>query len=892
MIKLEPKPLDLLIVLLQRAGELVTKNELIETIWAGRIVTENVIARCVTKLREALGEDGAERIVTVHGYGYRFEGPCRHDEVQAAAVEPTVLQAGDSPPGRPNWELMTRLEERDVWRARHRKTGQTRVFKFAHDSNALAALKREITIFRILGEHADASLRVAEILDWNLEDRPWFLELRDEPLGSLQHWPAAQTGSQALDAAQRIELAARIAEAVAAAHLLGILHKDLKPSNVLLRDNGTPLPDVVLCDFGNGGVDGELLERLKLTQIGFSQIEIGGGDTGTALYIAPELLGGAPPTLRSDIYALGVMTYQLVIGDLRRPLAPGWERDIDDPLLREDIALAADVHPEHRLGDAIGLADRLRRLPARRAEREQQRREQAEQAAALRAGQAARAAVERLRVRRRWQLAVVASLCAGLALSTGLFVRARALEHRATTEAAALRAVNLFVNDDLLGAADPYVPGGGARVTVASVLDTAAESLNERFAEQPEVRTQLALTLSRAYAQLGLEDQARDVLRSTIVAVQSTAHPEATASGRALMSRLAALELRLAEPRAAHELYARLDRWTRDALPADDPERLQLRRALAWELFEDGYFGDARQAFHTLRDDVARLRADDAALRLEIDANLVEVDSETHDWKEAESLVDSVLERTRQRYGENSVNALWPTLSKVYMLRMQERFDAAESLAQQTLQTARDKLGENHPLTISCYNHLGSIRLKQHRDTEARRYFDHALAQYRSIFGEENYRTRRMLTRIAELDIEEGHAARARHMLEGALERSTSALGEDHPHSLDIARLLAEAEAADGATQAAETRFRRVLELAPQRMPANNNRTAWTYFGLGRLLAREQRSVEATNYLQQAEDLFRENFGSGYSMTRASAELIAALPSADGTTPVATTAPL
>jgi dienelactone hydrolase len=88
---------------------------------------------------------------------------------------------------------------------------------------------------------------------------------------------------------------------------------------------------------------------------------------GTRLYMAPEVIEGRAANERSDLYALGVMLYQMVSGDFSRALAPGWERDVDDPLLREDIAACVDGEPAKRLEGPAVLAEHLRALPARRA---------------------------------------------------------------------------------------------------------------------------------------------------------------------------------------------------------------------------------------------------------------------------------------------------------------------------------------------------------------------------------------------------------------------------------------------------------------------------------------------------------------------------------------------
>ena len=97
--------------------------------------------------------------------------------------------------------------------------------------------------------------------------------------------------------------------------------------------------------------------------------------TGSQIYMAPELLAGKPASTRSDIYSLGVVLYQLLVSDLTRPLTTDWADHISDPLLREDLEHCFAGDPQDRFAGAGQLAKNLRALPERRAALEQKQAE-------------------------------------------------------------------------------------------------------------------------------------------------------------------------------------------------------------------------------------------------------------------------------------------------------------------------------------------------------------------------------------------------------------------------------------------------------------------------------------------------------------------------------------
>jgi len=494
---------------------------------------------------------------------------------------------GQGVPSRDSWILDHKLGQGgfgEVWLARDPASGGNRVFKFCFDAGRLRTLRREVALFRILREALGRREDIARILGWRLEDPPFFLEMEYTEGGDLAAWLESHGGPEGVAVTTRIELAAQVAEALAGAHSVGVLHKDVKPSNVLVMETDGGSPRIRLTDFGVGALaDPAALQELNLTGIGMTELATDtSGTSGTLAYMAPELFEGNPPSPQTDVYALGVLTYQLVVGNLRRPMAPGWERHVDDELLREDIGAMVSGDPASRPADASEAARRLRNLDARR---EVRRRE----AEAMQAAERARKELERAQRRRRL-LAIASSALLIFAVSVGWQAwRAARAAHRAERAAAAAREVSRFMVG-LFEVADP-TQGRGATITARELLDQGAKKLERELGDQPLTRARLQDTLGQVYLRLGLLQRAEPLLSSAEKLRRKKLgenSPEYLESLRHLG------ELRTSQRRfgEAEPILQRVLR-AQDSLPASDPQKEQTIRALANLYTAQGRFDKA-----------------------------------------------------------------------------------------------------------------------------------------------------------------------------------------------------------------------------------------------------------------------------------------------------------
>jgi serine/threonine-protein kinase len=637
--------------------------------------------------------------------------------------------AGQEIPGRAGWLLERKLGEGgfgDAWLARDSDSGRERVFKFCFQLGRLRSLQREVTLFRLLqgalGERAD----IARIIDWRLDEAPHFIESEYYPSGDLATWAGANGGLDSIALDTRVALVAEVADALAAAHAVGVLHKDVKPGNVLIAKGTDGRPHARLADFGIATLSAGSRYRhgrgIVLTGM-TAALAIGESSrsSGTRMYMAPEQIEGREATTYADAYAVGVLLYQIVCGDFGKSLAPGWEGDIADPLLREDIAGLIARDPAARIGSLEQLAIRLRALPQRRIERSEAERRQAREL--------------RRRRRRRWLVPAFALLTV-LVLGLAWGIRRVSLEaQRANREAETARAVTGFLVE-LFKQADPEQTRG-EDLTVREAMDSGLVNLQSKLATQPQVQTPLLSAIGQVYLALGLFDKAQPLLQQALSASESALpHNSPEYEG---------LRLALQDTEDALGHYPRALELGREALTEaqtlhGDASIEAARARIALGNSYNGAREDAEGA-RTLEEAIATLTevapgGDDHAEALwKLAVSYIRLGREADAMKVLEQSL--VMLRQHPKGNQTSIAAVFETMAGV--LRNQGRFREALTRLRAAEKIYLDLGLADHTSYASDLFSIANTQSLLGEFEGARRDFAASLAIYRKTFGERPY---------------------------------------------------------------------------------------------------------------------------------------------------------
>jgi len=702
-VDLEAKPLEVLSYLLQHAGEVVTKDELLEAVWSGTAVVDGSLATAISKLRKAIGDEHQLTIITVPRTGYRLAVPVQSKPLAGGLWPELGLKAGDPVPGRDQWRLTRSLEfagSSEVWIGENPKTHEARVFKFASDGVELKGLKREVTLARFLHESLGDRPDFVRVLEWNFDSPPFFLESEYGGL-NLAEWAESQRGLLNVPLTSRLRILMDIAKAVSAAHEVGVLHKDLKPANVLVSsqkpDCGTENSwQIKVADFGSGALaDPARLRALGITNLGFTQTATADSTlTGTLTYLAPEVLGGHSPTTSSDVYALGVILYQLLVGDFRKPLSPGWEADVSDPLLREDIATAACGDPVRRLKSAAELVQRLETLESRRIERD--RVQQAEQRAL-----AAEKKLSAARARRPWVAAAIGALLLGLGASLLLYRRAVAERKIADRQTDIANAVNRFLANDLLGRSNPF-NSGKADETLLDAVKEASSAIDRQFANEPMIAGQLHQTIARA---LDLRTDYPDARKEYKRAEELFMQADGNLSQEAIIVELqrAALEARSYQGGTLDQAKAIL--VAQEAKLGKLPHlrsdlQVWLSNARGMIALIDNNAQGARQNFQAASELAANVPDIDESTRLAFKQRLAFSNIRLGNGVEAEKLFRELISAYTRTSGPDSPDVLRVRLNLAQAFMIQNKNAEAVDETKQIYPSFVAKLGREHELSM------------------------------------------------------------------------------------------------------------------------------------------------------------------------------------------------
>ena len=690
------------------------------------------------------------------------------EKVRRVVADESILGWRPAPgleiPLRPNWRIVEKLGEGgfgEVWLAQHRKTRSRRVFKFCFEADQLRALRREITLFRLLKETLGERDDIARILDWSFDQPPFFVEAEYTAGGSLAQWAEAQGGLEAIDLDTRLELVAQIGDALAAAHSVGVLHKDVKPANVLIHTAGGA-PRARLTDFGIGMVtDDSHLVASGITVGSFTELAQSPGDespgAGTRLYMAPETLEGRPPTVQGDTYALGVILYQMVVGDFRRALAPGWERDVDDPLVRDLVAWAVDGSADRRLADGARLARRLRNLDARRAALEAER--QAEEKARQIEEDLARVR------RRRRQVLAIAAVLAGLAVALGLVtLRIDQERQRADREATAVRHVT-----DLLVSLFDSRPG--EELLARDVLESGAERVGE-LEEQPLVEARLRQVLGRSFLSLG------------------------------------------EYPSAIEHLDRALDLGNQLGDSAGDLEDRRIELAEAKIGLGTEHYDGATALLEASLESAEKLQPTQQIVALCL---LGRIANERQQYDRADELYQQALDLAATTVGDDDPATQQTLNSYAIQLRDQRRLDEAAALFQR-LAAARERLfGAGHWQLAAPLHNLAAIQRDTGQLEAAETTWRRNLEIFETTFSPEHPNVAATLTALAILQRRQDRVAEAEPNLRRALTILDSQGIENRAAEM-AAYNLAEITNDAGSFEEARSLARRALELQERRL--------------------------------------------------------------------------
>jgi eukaryotic-like serine/threonine-protein kinase len=648
----------------------------------------------------------------------------------------------------------------------------------------------------------------------------------------------------------RLRLFRKICAAVQYAHQNLVVHRDIKPGNILVTAEGEPK----LLDFG--------IAKLLKSDEPFATVgETRAGLTAmTPEYASPEQVRSEAITTASDVYSLGVVLYELLVG--RRPYTFNrrqpreieraiCEQEPDRPSAAvtrmqgatttdvDDAAVTADTDGEHRGAATARLRRRLRgdldnivmmamrKEPSRRYASVEQfsedLRRHLEGLPVL-----ARPATLGYRTQKFVRRHVIGVAATGavivlIAALVGFYTWRLAGERdRARLEAAKAAQVSEFMIG-LFEVSDPS-QSKGETITAKELLERSADRIRNQLADQPEVQATMMNVMGTVFLSLGLYDRAGPLLEESLDTRRRLFGEKNAEVAGSLLS-------------IGRLHYARGD--------------------------YDGAESLCRQALE-LNKELLGNESLEVARSMNLLATVL---SAKGDYSAAESMFRQVIDLRRKRQGNQHADVLTNLSSLSAVLTSKGDSAAAESIMGEIVDLRRRLYGDRDPQLAIDINNLAAARYSRGELAGAEQLFRESLSLRRRVLGEEHPDVAEGLNNLAVVLRDEGDYDEAESSVRQAIAIETRNRGADHWYVAYYESTLGLVSLARGDYDAAEATFRGALETYKKTFPDDNAYTAVPMLGLGLALTAKGKPAVAEPLLRGSLAVFQKRLPAGHWQT-------------------------
>ncbi|MEZ4416044.1 MAG: serine/threonine-protein kinase [Gemmatimonadota bacterium] len=671
----------------------------------------------------------------------------------------------------------------------------------------------------------------------------------------------------ALSLRERLRLFLTVCDAVQFAHANLVVHRDLKPSNILVTEEG----DVRLLDFGIA----KLLDADPWA----------GSNTGDLLLLtpehaAPEQFLGEPITIATDVYALGILLYELLTGSRpyqfvsplelhraiceRDPLPPATAATDPERLQRLHLAqppvapgkIRGDLdcivlktlrkEPERRYASVADLATDVRRFlqgfPV-------EARPESFGYVAIRFLQRHRAAVGA-------SLALATSLAALAVVSARYATTSRAQARAIAEERDVAVEVSSFL-ETLFRAPDPFALGAERRDTmrIRTFLAEGAAKVMDDLADRPRVQARLLTSLGGAQMEIGQLDDAIPLLERAEALTRETTALDARETG-AIRRQLSTAYWQKGRAAESEALLRSADSIFASDSAAMLRERVLTLNGLGTALQVQGQQAEAETVYrHALALAQVGMAPDDPELATTL-SNLGAALHRAARFAEADSVLRRALELDRARLGPDHPRVAVRMTMLASMLIDWNRLDEAIRINREAVAMLRASLPDPHPRLAAVINNLSVALVRTGDLQEGEALTREALRMQRELYGNENPLLASTLTNLGVILDMQGRREEAIALHRESLGLIEAAAGPDHPQAAYSHNNIGMSFHALGRHREALAEFERTLSIRQQKIGADHPLTANAEYKVGGCLMDLGRFAEAEPHLLESLRVF------------------------------------